>query len=90
VHVQARTAANRRLLADFFDNLDDHQLATRSLCSDWSVRDVLGHLVAAMTGRVGGLLRDVVRARGSLDRANATAVQRTAVPTLRARIGGRG
>jgi uncharacterized protein (TIGR03083 family) len=87
VHVQARTAANRRLLADFFDNLDDHQLATRSLCSDWSVRDVLGHLVATVTGSVGGLLREVVRARGSLDRANAAAAQRTArrpVPELTA------
>jgi uncharacterized protein (TIGR03083 family) len=78
VDVQARTAANRRLLADFFDGLDDRQLATQSLCADWTVRDVLGHLVATMTGSLLGLLRDVVRARGSLDRANAEMARRKA------------
>ena len=31
--VAARTAANRRLIADFFDGLDESQLETQSLCS---------------------------------------------------------
>ena len=78
VDVHARTAANRRLLADFFDGLDHAQLRTQSLCPAWTVRDVLGHLVASMTGSVGGLLVDVVRAGGSVNRANAAMARRTA------------
>ena len=78
VDVHARTAANRRLLADFFDGLDDAQLGTQSLCPAWTVRDVLGHLVASMTGSLGGLLVDVVRAGGSVNRANAAMARRTA------------
>ncbi len=76
--IHPRTAANRRLLADFFDGLDDAQLATPSLCEGWTVRDVLGHLVATMTGSLGGLLLDVVRAKGSINGANASMARRTA------------
>jgi uncharacterized protein (TIGR03083 family) len=70
VEIQARTAANRRALADFFDGLDEDQLRTRSLCDAWTVREVLGHLVMPLTGTVGGFLLQVVRARGSLNRAS--------------------
>ncbi len=70
MEIQARTAANRRVLADFFDGLDDDQLQTRSLCDAWTVREVLGHLVMPLAGSVGGFLRQVVRARGSLNRAS--------------------
>ena len=65
-----RTAANRQLLADFFDGLDDDQLQIRSLCDAWTVREVLGHLVMPLTGSMGGFLLHVVRARGSLNRAS--------------------
>jgi uncharacterized protein (TIGR03083 family) len=68
--VRARTAANRRLLADFFDGLDEDQLQTRSLCDAWTVREVLGHLVMPLAGSLGGFLRQVVRARGSINRAS--------------------
>ena len=68
--IQARTAANRRLLADFFDGLDEDQLETRSLCDAWTVREVLGHLVMPLTGSLGGFLLQVVRARGSINRAS--------------------
>jgi uncharacterized protein (TIGR03083 family) len=70
VDCRARTAANRRLLADFFDGLDEDQLQTRNLCDAWTVREVLGHLVMPLTGSLGGFLWQVVRARGSLDRAS--------------------
>ncbi len=68
--INARTAANRHLLADFFDNLDDSQLETPSLCPAWTVRQVLGHLVMPLTGTVPAFLWQVVRARGSLNRAS--------------------
>ncbi len=63
VDSRGRTAANRRMLADFFDGLNDDQLQTRSLCDAWPVREVLGHLVTPLTGGVGGFLMQVVRAR---------------------------
>ena len=70
VDVFSRTAANRRLLADFFDSLSPSQLDTRSLCAAWTVRDVLGHLVMPFAGGVASLLVQVVRARGSINRAS--------------------
>ena len=68
--MEGRTAANRRLLADFFDTLSPEQLATRSLCDAWTVREVLGHLVMPLTSGVGSFLVQVVRARGSVNRAS--------------------
>ena len=76
--VRARTTANRLRLADFFDGLDDDQLATPSLCDAWSVRDVLGHLVMPLAGSMLGFVREVVRARGSLDRASVAVAQELA------------
>ena len=70
VDSRARTAANRQMLADFFEGLDEDQLQTRSLCDAWTVREVLGHLVMPLTGSVGGFLLHVVRARGSLNKAS--------------------
>lgn len=69
--ISARTAANRLLLADFFDGLDDAQLDQPSLCDAWTVREVLGHLVMPFTGGLPGFLWRVVRERGSVDRASA-------------------
>ena len=68
--IRERTAANRRLLADFFDGLEEDQLRVRSLCDAWTVREVLGHLVMPLTGSLGGFLKQVVRARGSINRAS--------------------
>lgn len=58
------------MLADFFDSLDEDQLETRSLCRAWTVREVLGHLVMPLTGSTSSFLMQVVRARGSLNRAS--------------------
>src|SRR5215475_9715571 len=38
--------AERAALAADLQSLDDAGWATRSLCSDWSVRDVLAHMTA--------------------------------------------
>jgi uncharacterized protein (TIGR03083 family) len=74
--IHARTAANRHLLADFFDGLDEDQLRTRSLCAAWTVREVLGHLVMPLAASLSGFMLQVVRARGSINRASeATARQ---------------
>lgn len=68
--VLARTAANRRLLADFFDSLTEEQLETQSLCRAWTVREVLAHLAMPLTIGFGSLVARIVRARGSVDRAS--------------------
>ena len=68
--VLARTTANRRLLADFFDDLSEEQLDTQSLCQEWTVREVLAHLVMPLTVGLGRLMVRIVRARGSVDRAS--------------------
>ncbi len=39
--------AERQALADDLDQLSEEQWATRSLCSDWDVHDVLAHLLSA-------------------------------------------
>ena len=36
----------REALAADLATLSDEQWATRSLCADWTVRDVLGHMIA--------------------------------------------
>jgi len=85
--VRARTAAGRRRLADFFDGLDEGQLATRSLCDAWTVREVLGHTATAFEVGLGRLLWRTLRARGSIDTANAelaVELARRPVPELTA------
>lgn len=76
--VAARTAANRRLLADFFDGLDESQLETQSLCSAWTVREVLGHSAMPFSIGVGRLLWRALLARGSIDRASAAIAEEQA------------
>lgn len=69
--VFATSARLRREIADWVDTLDDDQLATRSLCERWTVLDVAGHLTSAVTVSTGQLVRQVLRRRGHLHRANA-------------------
>jgi uncharacterized protein (TIGR03083 family) len=76
--VAARTAANRRLLADFFDGLDETQLETQSLCSAWTVREVLGHSAMPFSVGIGRLLWRTLLARGSIDRASAAIAEEQA------------
>jgi uncharacterized protein (TIGR03083 family) len=70
VDISSRTAANRRLLADFFDSLNAEQLRTPSLCDAWTVREVLGHLAMPFVAGVGAFLVQVVRSRGSINGAS--------------------
>jgi len=76
--VAARTAANRRLLADFFDGLDEEQLETQSLCSAWTVREVLGHSAMPFSVGIGRLLWRTLLAGGSIDRASVAIAEEQA------------
>ena len=64
-------AAERRALADDLDGLTDEQWRTPSLCGDWTVRDVLGHLVMTHQTSLPRFALEVLRARGSFDAANS-------------------
>ncbi len=43
--VFALTAVERRRAADMFAGLSDDQWGARSLCAEWTARDMAGHLV---------------------------------------------
>jgi uncharacterized protein (TIGR03083 family) len=44
----ALAAAERRRAADMFEGLTGEQWATPSLCAQWTVRDIAGHLVGGL------------------------------------------
>ncbi|MGJ0120613.1 maleylpyruvate isomerase family mycothiol-dependent enzyme [Williamsia sp. MIQD14] len=72
-------AAERGELADVLDGLDDAQWATQSLCSEWTVRDVAGHLVMPLITGPMTIARTVFRVRGNLARANVVSSRKVAV-----------
>jgi uncharacterized protein (TIGR03083 family) len=53
--------AERAALADDLGALSDPQWATPSLCDDWTVHEVLGHLVATAKKTPFGFLTDLTR-----------------------------
>jgi uncharacterized protein (TIGR03083 family) len=62
--VQLRTTTNRRVIARLFAQLDEDQLRTPSLCTGWTCRDVLGHLVMSCDLTFFRFLLEVARDRG--------------------------
>ncbi|MGQ0433804.1 MAG: maleylpyruvate isomerase family mycothiol-dependent enzyme [Microthrixaceae bacterium] len=63
-------AEERTSILDTFENLTGAQWATQSLCGEWTVRQVLGHLVVAADPPIWGLVGAFAKARGNFDRAN--------------------
>jgi uncharacterized protein (TIGR03083 family) len=64
-------AAERRALADDLDGLSELQWQTPSLCSEWTVRQLVGHLVVLQKISVPKLFLETAKARGNFDRANS-------------------
>jgi len=54
--------AERKALAGDLESLNDAQWATPSLCGDWTVRQVLGHMAAAARTTQGGFLGKMIAA----------------------------
>ncbi|GAA2464711.1 maleylpyruvate isomerase family mycothiol-dependent enzyme [Winogradskya humida] len=46
--IRAAIADERRRIADLLDSLQPDQLRAASLCGDWTVQEVAGHLLAAL------------------------------------------
>jgi len=68
----AEIADERLAFADMFETLTDEQLATRSLCGGWMVKEVGGHLILAMATSLPKLILTMIAKGGSFDRANDT------------------
>jgi uncharacterized protein (TIGR03083 family) len=71
VDVLAAIADERRRIADLVESLSPAQLEVSSLCGDWTVKEVAGHLLAAVEAPTAALLPLIVRSGFSLHRANA-------------------
>ena len=70
--VNAAIASERRRIADLVDSLTPEQLEVPSLCGDWTVRQVAGHLLAAVSRVPARQLLGIFAASGfRLHRANA-------------------
>jgi uncharacterized protein (TIGR03083 family) len=74
--------AEREALADDLAALTDEQWATASLCPGWSVRDVLGHIIATAKMTPGAFFTGLARAgfRFNDMSNNRIAAEATAVP----------
>jgi uncharacterized protein (TIGR03083 family) len=74
--------AERAALADDLAALTDEQWATASLCPGWSVRDVLGHIIATAKMTPGAFFAGLARAgfRFNDMSNNRIAAEATAVP----------
>ncbi|NHC22246.1 maleylpyruvate isomerase family mycothiol-dependent enzyme [Nocardioides sp. IC4_145] len=64
-------ADERRALADLLTGLAPEAQATPSLCAEWDVHAVVGHLVVPLEVGLAKFALAMVRSRGSFDRANA-------------------
>jgi uncharacterized protein (TIGR03083 family) len=87
--IYAAAAVNRRTMADLLEGLTPEQLATQSLCGVWDVQTVGAHLASAITTKTSAFLVELIRNRGSFDRANAsTAIKaaRNGVPATVAKL----
>ncbi|MDO5080047.1 maleylpyruvate isomerase family mycothiol-dependent enzyme [Buchananella hordeovulneris] len=74
--VWALVHAERRRLLEDLTTLRDEHWNTPSLCRNWTVHDVLAHIVdTAKTGKL-AFIWSMLRACGDFDRANERGVQR--------------
>ncbi|SOE02376.1 maleylpyruvate isomerase family mycothiol-dependent enzyme [Blastococcus haudaquaticus] len=63
--------AERLDLADFLESLDEREWVSESLCTGWTVHDVVAHLTLSARQTLGETLLRVAAARGNLERAEA-------------------
>jgi uncharacterized protein (TIGR03083 family) len=66
----AEIADERRSLAALLSGLTGDQQATQSLCSEWSVHDVVAHLVVPLEVGIPKFALAMLACRGNFDRAN--------------------
>ena len=68
--ILAAKNAERLVLPDFLDTLDEQDWQAASLCPGWTVRDVVAHVTLATRQTVLPTIGRVLRARGDFNRVN--------------------
>ncbi|GAA2900328.1 hypothetical protein Acy02nite_83190 [Actinoplanes cyaneus] len=68
MNVYTMTTANRLLIADLLDSLDDTQWRTPTLCTGWTVHEMAAHLVQPMLIGFPRFVATALRYRGDTDR----------------------
>jgi uncharacterized protein (TIGR03083 family) len=71
VDIQPAIADERRRIADLVESLTPEQLETPSLCGDWTVKQVAGHLLAAIDKPPTPLLPLIARSGFNIHKANS-------------------
>ncbi len=71
-------ATERRALADVFDELDERQWDTPSLCGEWTVRELAAHLVMPFNVSMPRFGLAMLRHRGNFAKANIALTARLA------------
>jgi uncharacterized protein (TIGR03083 family) len=71
VDIQPAIADERRRIADLVDSLSPEQLDTPSLCGDWTVKQVAGHLLAAIGKPPTPVLPLIARSGFNIHKANS-------------------
>lgn len=69
-------ATERRRTADMLAGLTAEQWTVRSLCSEWTVREMAGHLILPFSVTMPGLVLGVLKAGGSFSRFSVAASKR--------------
>ncbi|MEU4928204.1 maleylpyruvate isomerase family mycothiol-dependent enzyme [Streptomyces yokosukanensis] len=86
--IAAAIAAERYELADFFESLTPEQWDAPSLCAGWRVREVVAHLSMGFRYPTVKVLRELVKARGSLHRTTDRLARRDAAAHSDAELAG--
>lgn len=96
VDIFEEIADERRGLADLLSDLTAEQRATPSLCSQWSVLEVVGHLVVPLQVSLPRFVLTMLACAGNFDRANTRLARQQArrpfdelIDTLRRRADSR-
>ena len=69
--IQPAIADERRRIADLVESLTPEQGDTPSLCGDWTVKQVAGHLLAAISKPLTPLLPLIARSGFNIHKANS-------------------
>lgn len=76
--IYAGCTSLRLEMVDWLATLSTEEWETRSLCSDWTVREVVGHLVAGLDVPTSALVVELIRQRLRVNRANSEVARRAA------------
>jgi uncharacterized protein (TIGR03083 family) len=80
-------AHQRRQLADLLDDLDEAQWRTPSLCADWTVREVVGHLITPFAWGTAKFLLRLVGGGFNFDKTTSQAAKQLAQRPTSALVG---